>query len=244
MVFNGDSVELRCAEDTVEGRERLARISTVCGESGASALFVNGNHDPEASALDHMDLADGGVLVTHGDLLFHDISPWSPEGRDIGVAHTQALQGLGEDAFCNFEKRLRAGKQAALSVETVRLQCSSGRLAKLGLLARELWPPWRPIYILKVWIDTPDKAVDLARVFRPRARLLCIGHVHRSGVWEKGPRIVINTGSFIPTSGRLLLELESGYLSVYRIEKQRGQFHIGRRRHRFETGRLLPHEGY
>jgi predicted phosphodiesterase len=244
VLFNGDTVELRSQEDEKVGRARLNELTAVSRASGASPVYVNGNHDPTVSILDHVDLADGGVLVTHGDLLFHDISPWSSEGRVIGLAHTRELQGLGEDAFCNFEKRLRAGKQAALAVETLESRRKRGRLAKITLIARELFPPWRPFYIIKVWIETPDKAVALARVFRPRARLICIGHVHWSGVFRRGPRIIVNTGSFIPTSGRLILELGGGYLNVHEIEKRRGQFHIGRRRHRLEAGRLLTHEGF
>src|SRR5947208_11977795 len=108
---------------------------------GVRAVFINGNHDPAISAASHIDLADGAVLVTHGDVLFHDVSPWSREAELMSEVHAQALEELGDDAFDNFEKRLHANKRASLSLELHESTLPRGRFARIVTYLRESWPP-------------------------------------------------------------------------------------------------------
>ncbi len=244
VIFNGDTVEMRFLEDRPAAYENMERIGELCLSLGARAVFVNGNHDPIISAFNHFDLADGAILVTHGDMLFHDISPWSAEARFIGPAHTAALEEMEEDVFHNFEERLKASKRAALAVELHKSRLPSGRLARVATFARECWPPWRPLQIIRVWIISPARAVALGRVFRPQARFILIGHTHYGGIWKMGPRMIINTGSFLPFSGRSALELAGSTLSVYAIEKRMGKFQLGRVTDRFDVRKLKPSEGF
>ncbi len=102
VIFNGDTVELRYLRGRRIGMRNAALMREACEGAGAHPIFINGNHDPILSDLSHVDLVDGSVLVTHGDLLFHDISPWSHEAETIGEAHTRELEGLEEDAFLDF----------------------------------------------------------------------------------------------------------------------------------------------
>jgi len=243
-LFNGDTVEMRFLEDRSAAYENMERVGEACLGVGARPVFVNGNHDPIISSANHVDLADGGLLVTHGDMLFHDISPWSAEARLMGPAHTKALEEMGDDAFHDFEKRLNASKRAALSLELHKSNLPRGRLARVATLLRECWPPWRPLQILRVWAVTPSRAVALARVFRPRARFIAIGHTHCGGIWRRPPRIVINTGSFLPFSTRMGLELAEGVLTVYGIVKRRNCFELGARIARFPVTKLKAHEGF
>src|SRR5271165_2173148 len=117
VIFNGDTVELRYLKGRRIGMHNAALMRETCEEAGVRPIFINGNHDPILSELCHVDLVDGAVLVTHGDLLFHDISPWSHESEIIAEAHSRELATLDEDAFLDFEKRLKASKRAALSIE-------------------------------------------------------------------------------------------------------------------------------
>jgi predicted phosphodiesterase len=243
-IFNGDTVEMRFLEDRSIAYQNMELVGEACLAVGARPIFVNGNHDPIISALNHLDLADGGFLVTHGDMLFHDISPWSKEARTIGPAHTQALMELGDDSFHDFEKRLNAGKRAALSVELHKSRLPRGGMARVATMLRECWPPWRPAQILRVWVVTPSRAVALARVFRPRARFIAIGHTHFGGIWRMRPRIIINTGSFLPFSRRTAIELEGNTLSVYEIPKKRTGFELGARIAQFQVTKLQAHEGF
>lgn len=244
VVFNGDSVEHRFRKDQEQAKKNLAAIKNVCSSLGSVAVFVNGNHDPDISPYNHLDLANGAVLVTHGDMLFHDISPWSIEADVMKAAHLQALGEIEEHAFHDFEKRLHASKRASLALELHESTIPRGRLARIATYMRESWPPWRPLQIFKYWMEVPGKAVALARVFRPRARFILIGHSHYGGIWKRDPRIIINTGSFLPIAGRTLVDLDGPRLSVKKIVRSGGKLQAGRTVAEFKVSLIMPHEGF
>jgi predicted phosphodiesterase len=244
VIFNGDTVELRYLRGRRIGLRNAKLIQAVCEAEGARAVFITGNHDPILSELGHVDLAGGAVLVTHGDLLFHDISPWSQDAGVIGEAHRRELADLGDDAFLDFEKRLKASKRAALAIELHRPRLRRDALSAIRTVLRECWPPWRPLQVFRCWALTPGRAVALARVFRPRARFILIGHTHFSGCWKRGPRRIINTGSFLPMSGRMAVDVDNGMVTVRSILLDRGLFIVGEPMMQFPATKLMPGEGY
>jgi len=244
VVFNGDTVEHRFRKDQEQARELLEATKKICSELGSTAIFVNGNHDPDISPYNHLDLAGGSVLVTHGDMLFHDISPWSIEAEIMEAAHRQALEKIEDDAFDDFEKRLHANKCGSLAIELHESTIPRGRLARVVTYLRESWPPWRPLQIFRCWSQVPGRAVGLARVFRPRARFIVLGHSHYGGIWTRGPRVIINTGSFLPIAGRSLVDLEGDRLSIRKITRSGGKFQAGKTVAQFKTSPLRAHEGF
>lgn len=244
VVFNGDSVELRFLKGRQLGQQHAEALRRVCLDAGAQPLFINGNHDPILAEESHLDLVDGAVLVTHGDLLFHDISPWSMEAGIMNEAHTKALAELGDDLFHDFETRLKASKRAALAMELHKPRVPRGSLAGVMTVLRECWPPWRPLQILRCWAVAPAKAVALARVFRPRARVIIIGHTHLCGIWRRGPRIVINTGSFLSIGGHLAVDIIGDSVAVRRIARKAGCYRIGAEIARFTAAKLTAREGF
>ena len=245
VVFNGDTVEMRFLRGRVEGKRKSEALRAQCVAEGAQPIFINGNHDPILSSDSHLDLVGGAVLVTHGDMLFHDIAPWSRESKIMRHAHTAALAEMGGDAFHNFEKRLSASKRAALALELHQPHIPRGPFAGLWTIARECWPPWRPLQIVKSWIETPGKAVALARVFRPRARIIIIGHTHYCGSWRRGPRIVMNTGSFLSTvGGRMLVDIAGEKVTLRAIERAGDTFRLGAEIETFTATQLQPQEGF
>jgi hypothetical protein len=88
----------------------------------------------------------------------------------------------------------------------------------------------------------PARAAALARSFRPGARFILIGHTHYCGCSPRGPRIVINTGSFMPLGGRMTVDIQGDSITVRPILRQRGTFHAGPPVARFTASRLLPGE--
>jgi predicted phosphodiesterase len=245
VIFNGDSVEMRFLKGRQIGQKNAQALKQLCSDEGAQAVFLNGNHDPILSSDSHLDLVDGAVLVTHGDLLFHDVSPWSQEAEIIGEAHTEELEKLDDDAFYDFEKRLKASKRAALAVELHKPNIPRGPLASVATVLRECWPPWRPMQIIWCWIVTPEKAEALARVFRPRARIIIIGHTHYSGIWKRGPRTIINTGSFLSIiGGRKLVEIHGDRVTLRKIEHEGETFTMGDVIETFTATKLKPLDGY
>lgn len=245
VIFNGDSVEIHLVRRREKGLRDAQALKDLCAGAGVQPFFINGNHDPNISNLDHADLAQGAVLATHGDLLFYDISPWNEQAsRVMAKAHREALEKMGDDAFEDFEKRLHACKNAALAIEMHDVPLPRGPLAGIAFVLEEFWPPWRPFQIIKCWIETPGRAVALARVFRPRARFIVIGHTHKSGIWRVGPRVIINTGSFMPMAARYAVDVAGSTVSVKAIGRDRKQFVIGKEVARFDATKLQAHEGY
>ena len=244
VIFNGDTVELRYLRGRRIGMRNSVAIREACEAAGARPIFLNGNHDPMISEASHVDLVDGAVLVTHGDLLFHDVSPWSHEARIMGKAHAEELASMDEDAFLDFEKRLKASKRAARAIELHRPRMRRDGLAVIRTLLRECWPPWRPFQVVHSWTVTPARAEALARVFRPRARFIIIGHTHFSGTWRRGPRVVINTGSFLPFGGRMAVDVHGDKVTLRPILAERGTFRAGAARREFAAAKLVPGEGY
>jgi predicted phosphodiesterase len=243
IVFNGDTVELRYRRGRRIGMRNSLYIRESCQAAGVRPVFLNGNHDPMLSELCHVDLVDGAVLVTHGDLLFHDISPWSHDAEVLAAAHTRELAGFTEDALLDLEKRLKASKRAALCIELHKTGMRRDKLAALRTVLRECWPPWRPFQIFHSWTVTPGKAEALAKAFRPRARFILIGHTHFSGCWHRGPRVIINTGSFLPLSGRMAIDIAGRKLTARRIVSERGVFKAEEGLMEFDVSRLEEGEG-
>ena len=242
VIFNGDTSEMRTSEDRQLGRKLAADLAGICHQVGRKAFFVNGNHDPTVSATNHLDLADDAILVTHGDILFLDVAPWSHDAGHYRKKHLQILEGLSPDSYVDFEKRLLASKRTSIELQMLETPLTRGRSSGFRLLLRNCWPPWRPLMIIKAWSEVPELAADLARVFRPEARFVIVGHTHCPGTWQVESRVIINTGSFVPYFGACVAILESGRLEVRQINCHQGQFVIGKMLRNFAVKRLGPME--
>ena len=238
VVFNGDATELLFLQRREEAQQLFARLNKVCQAEGAQPIFINGNHDPEVSDVNHLDLYEGAVLVTHGDVMFHEITPWSNKGKLLGAEHTRVLNELVGSPLPEFELRLQAAKRASLVLERKGSLLPRGKREWLGKVKREVWPPARLFRLLEVWAQTPARAVELMQRYRPQARFILIGHTHRAGVWKLQERVVINTGSFAALAGLLAVRLEGDALTVHRIKRRARQFCLGRTKDRFEIAPL------
>jgi UDP-2,3-diacylglucosamine pyrophosphatase LpxH len=227
VVFNGDSVEMLWVGNRDRAQEQLERLAEVCLAAGARPVFLNGNHDPVVSSASFLDLCGGAVLVTHGDILFPAVAPWSREANVVGPEHHRLVAELDEQARGDLTERLIASKRATLRLEMHEPRHPGGRLAGVVMALRESWPPWRPLRIVHCWVKTPALADALAREYRPAARYVLVGHTHYAGVWDRGGRIIVNTGSFLPYSGRSGVRLTAERLEVRPIVAQGGEWVFG-----------------
>ncbi len=236
VVFNGDSVEMRFVKEREQGAADFALFKAFCAQIGIDAVFLTGNHDPALTDLNHLDLAEGAILVTHGDILFHGLSPWSREVKALQDAHTRFLAAAGNPP--TLEPRLVAARLAALSIENLGPRAHHhARVRSLPGFIQEVWPFWRPLKMLECWMQTPALAAAFAAQYRPKANCILIGHTHRAGVWKRKGRTIINTGSFLPYSGMLAVDLTADSLTVRKIVESQGCFRLGREVARVELGR-------
>ena len=229
IIFNGDTAEMRHAIDRPVGRKFAADLARICHQEGKKAFFVNGNHDPTVSHINHLDLHQGAVLVTHGDILFLGVAPWSRAAKHYRTKHRQILDNLGPEDFIDFEKRLLATKRTTIELQMIEPALTGERLPGLRLFIRQFWPPFRPLMIVKAWWETPGLAANLGRFFRPQARFILVGHTHFPGAWKVGPRIVINTGGFVPYFGACAAIIDSKKIELRQVVSYRRQFVLGKR---------------
>ena len=228
VVFNGDTAEMLCRRHRDVGQAQMEKVGAVSLEQNATPIFLNGNHDPVVSTANHLDLYNSAMLITHGDILFHDLAPWAREAEILGPAHTEILRSFSDEALADFEKRLFAVKEASISLEMHDLLVPRSIFAKVLMVMRECWPPSRTLRILKFWGETPQRAAMLAQIFRPLAKFVLIGHTHRAGIWNVDGRTIINTGSFLPFSGKLAVLMEETKVQVRKIVERRKEFVLGK----------------
>jgi predicted phosphodiesterase len=227
-IFNGDTAELWHASDRPFGRKLTADLARFCHHVGCKAIFINGNHDPDISEVNHLDLHGGALLVTHGDILFLGVAPWSKEANQYLSAHRRILKDLGEDALGSFEHQLLATKRASLELQMWESPANKASLPGLRLLAFQFWPPTRPFKIIHAWWHTPSLAADLMKLFRPQAQVMLIGHTHYPGVWRRSGRIIVNTGSFLNYMNALAAIIEGERLEVRWVNQRNGRFTLGK----------------
>jgi predicted phosphodiesterase len=244
VIFNGDTSEMRNPEDRLVGRKLAADLARICHQVGRKAFFVNGNHDPTVSSTNHLDLAHGAILVTHGDILFLEVAPWSRDAGHYLKKHRQILDGLGPDGYTDFEKRLLASKRASIELQLIEEPLTRGRSPGFRLLIRNCWPPWRALMIIKAWYEVPRRAANLAQIFRPKARFVIVGHTHFPVAWKVAPRVIINTGSFVPYFGACAAIIESGRIEVRQINSCQDRFVIGKLLRNFAVEPLGPKETF
>jgi hypothetical protein len=177
-----------------------------------------------------LSLAGGRVWLTHGDVFFENVAPWSrilPELRRR-VAHHSAHYSPADRA--RIETKLKIFRQVCLKLPRHHDVEDRRFFPRFTRLVNALFPPTQAIAILKVWRDTPRLARELAAQQRPGARFVLLGHTHRPGIWShRDGRVVINTGSFCLPGSAYAVDLTPNSVIVWSVVQRQGLFHLGER---------------
>jgi predicted phosphodiesterase len=237
LVFNGDSLDTRpgpvhlstvalaaANADTVAQR---ARFLDFLGHHAPPTTLLTGNHDPDISAQHTFDLSDGQIFITHGDIFFDDIVPWSRDLPLIRELLAREFAGLAPAERTQIEFRFAAFRRVCAGVpQRHHAERNPVRYA-LGVLSDLAWPT-RTFAVLRSWRETPALAAAFLRTHRPHARFLLMGHTHRSGaVRAPGGLTVINTGSFCAPANPCAVDLTAEKLVLRRIVRRGGMFRFG-----------------
>jgi predicted phosphodiesterase len=189
--------------------------------------LLTGNHDPDISAQHTLDLANGQIFVTHGDILFDDIVPWS---RDVPIMRqllAREFAALTPVERMQLDLRLAAFRRVCAGVPQRHHAERNPFLYTFGLLADIAWPT-RTLAVLRAWRETPALAAAFLHMHRPRARFLLMGHTHHPGIVQApGGLTVINTGSFCAPSSACAVDLTAEKLILRRIVSNGGVFRFG-----------------
>jgi predicted phosphodiesterase len=225
VVFNGDTWQELAAPFKVRAEQMLDELRALCAEEGADAVFLPGNHDPGWQGRGWVELAEGRIVVTHGDALYFDGSPWK---REVLTAEKQVLALWSEypAAAHDLEERLVLARRIA------KVLCSVEYPLGRHILQRAwdaVMPPLRALKMLEAWYHQGPMGNAFCEQYFPQAGLLVIGHFHHQGIWTSGRRTVINTGSFLDPGKALWLDWNQRWLTCGEIDESPELCRIGRK---------------
>lgn len=224
VVFNGDTWQELSRIYRERSAEMLAQLKALCADEGADTVFLSGNHDPGWAGSGWLELAGGRVIVTHGDALLFDGSPWSREilaGGDRVKELWQQFPAAGQDA----EERLRLAREIARALCAVEYPQSRHLLQRAWDAVR---PPKRAFKMIRAWFTQGVIGSRFCERYFPNAEALVIGHFHHQGCWVHKRRRVINTGSFTSPGRAHWVEWNDGRLTRGQIDESPACCRIGR----------------
>jgi predicted phosphodiesterase len=221
VIFNGDTWQELARPFYDRSLAMLEELKALCREEGAEAVFLPGNHDPGWPGQGWAELAEGKILVTHGDALLFDGSPWKREILTHGP-HVRKLWSEHPAADTD------AGERLAIARKVARDLCSVEYPTGRSFIERSIdavLPPHRAWKMLESWrIQGSEGAAFCDRYF-PKVEVLLIGHFHHAGSWLRGGRRIINTGSFMAPGRAHWAEWHDGWLRYGKIQESPTECH-------------------
>jgi predicted phosphodiesterase len=228
LVLNGDTLDTRPSHHPQLSAEQRAETLAFFPHCVPNVTFLTGNHDADLSPHHTMEFADGRIFVTHGDLLFDNIVPWSRDSVLIARRVAEERAALHPDAWENMDERLALFRRVAISIPQGHQSERNHLKHALQFASDTVWPPQRAFRILRAWHELPARAAAFTQKHRPKTQFIILGHTHRSGVWRQpNGLIVINTGAFSPPFGSTVVDIFPRKLVVRRVEMRRSEFHVG-----------------
>lgn len=224
LILNGDSLETQVDTSPAE----VAALSAELRGLAPQVTFITGNHDPDLPAPHELTLLEGRIWVTHGDILFPDLAPWSSI-RPVLIERLAARrQAAGPVAWADLPTRLELYRDACRQPPREFDTRSRSLASTLQRLRKVFFPPSQPLGMLRAWRTAPDLARVVAREFHPAAQVIVNGHIHFPFVSRQaGAPTVINTGSFSRPFGGQLADIAGKQVVVRRIIERRGEFYPG-----------------
>lgn len=229
VVFNGDTFEQQHRARRDLGRRHLERLMELCLDRGARPLLLTGNHDPAASSAHYLDLYDGRVFLSHGDLLHEAVAPWSEDTPAIRAERARLLDGRSPPVDLDAVALL--AKQAERVAGRYGRQAPPGIQGQAHMVAKFAVEPWRIVLALNYWARVSHYARAFTKRHRPSARLMVYGHSHRPGVWIRRDLTLVNTGCFQPLSRPLVVHIDGRRAVIHRTRFRRRAYQMAEELH-------------
>jgi predicted phosphodiesterase len=209
VIFNGDTWQELDAPFRQRSREMLEELQWLCAEEAVDAVFLPGNHDPSWPGQGWIELANGRIVISHGDSLLFDGSPWKREilrNREKILAMWQQFPEAAEDPVQRHELARLIARELSST------EHSAGRH-----LIQRAWdaafPPTRALHMLASWIGQGFHGSTFLERYFPSAEVLVMGHFHQRGCWQHRGKLIINTGTFMEPGRAQWVEWSKGQLS-------------------------------
>ena len=214
LVINGDTAEVQVPWLRSAAVRELDRLEQLTARDGVRLTLISGNHDAYLTDRRCLQLANGRILVMHGDALHPAVAPWTRFAKSLAARTEQEIRRASADDLAT---RLDITQHVGHS-EFLReyVLSSLGESAAKRILARPIEVP----KVLWYWRNEQALARRFMQRYAPEARVLIIGHSHRRAVWQREGKTIINTGAFMfPGRPQCVLHSDDT-LSVYRIVKR------------------------
>ena len=228
LVLNGDTIDTRPSRHPEVTVALRAETKEFFERSAPPTTFITGNHDPDISELHTVDLSNGKIFVTHGDIIFDDLVPWGQDAPEIRKRLIHEIGALSPTEREELDARLGAYRRVAGSIPQ-RHQSERNRLKYLAsFLADTVWPPLRIARVLDAWRRAPRLTAELTRRYRPNASVAVIGHIHHAGFWRQPNGFtVLNTGAFCPPGHGAVVDVHEDCVVLRSVDYRGGEFHAG-----------------
>ncbi|HEW79521.1 MAG TPA: hypothetical protein ENH34_06140 [Phycisphaerales bacterium] len=227
VVFNGDTVGVREASDGTSAEKILTYISEQCAKDGAEAVFLAGNSDYFLDVAKHLLLAEGRILITHGDAIFPEMSPWWDEAHLYLAARDSALRKMPQELRSTLEGQLASARKATAELAKGN-SCENNNSSFTGRIKKKLqsWlaKPRKGWAIAQTWKTMPSMAAKFTAQYADGVKFIIIGHTHRAGVWRVADKIVVNTGSFAGFGQPVIAHFTDGKLLVQKLVRRQDEF--------------------
>ena len=223
VIFNGDTWQELAKPFRARSLEILDELREICANEGVHAEFLPGNHDPGWEHPGFVEIADGRIVVTHGDTFFPEGSPWKREilndaqrMRRIWQDHPEAIHDLAE--------RMTVARRIARELGSIELPTGRSFLMRAIDAA---FPPQRALHIIACWLHRRQAAECFCRTWFPKAEVIVFGHFHLRACMQHRHRLMIDTGSFVSPGAALMVEWNDGWLQLRTIDESTSSFRPG-----------------
>lgn len=223
VIFNGDTWQELSKPWRDQSAEMLEDLKALCAGEGAEAVFLSGNHDPGWPGKGWIELAEGRIIVSHGDALLFASSPWK---REILLAPERIAELWDQhpNAHRQVEERLRVAREIAREMHATEFPQGRHFLQRAWDAA---FPPQRAWLMLEAWATQGRKGAEFLRQYFPQAEVFIMGHFHWPGRWCIDGKLVINTGTFVSPNSAHWVEWRGGLLRRGKVVEKDGACRLG-----------------
>ncbi len=218
LVINGDTAEVQVPWLRGAAVRELDRLEQLTRQDGVRLTLISGNHDAYLTDRRCLQLAQGRILIMHGDALHPAVAPWTRSAKTLKQRTEHEIANAEADELAT---RLDITQHVGHSEFLKEYVLSSlGESTAKRILARPIEVP----YVLWYWRREPELARLFMQRYVPQAKVLIVGHSHRRAFWQRGGRTIINTGAFMFPGRPQCIIHQGDRLSVHRIVKRRGVY--------------------